>query len=81
MIDAEISTEAIVGTCAVVVDTSKQNVPTHVPGSALSVIVVEKYKNWHLHFMDYNNNRLMKEASENADNDYPIGSKRYPFEG
>ena len=76
-----ISTEAIVGTCAVVVDTSKPNVPTHVPGSALSVIVVGKSNNWHLHFIDYNNDRLMKDASENVDNDYPIGSERYPFEG
>ena len=76
-----ISTEAIVGTCAVVVDTSKPNVPTHVPGSALSVIVAGKSNNWHLHFIDYNNDRLMKDASENVDNNYPIGSERYPFEG
>ena len=76
-----VSVEAIVGTCAVVVDSAQNNYPTFTPGMAKEVFVVDYQFNWHLHFIDYENKDLLRTGNDAVDDEYPLGHDRHYYEG
>ena len=72
-----IDVESIVDTCGVYIDKYKPQTYNSEPGKAESVFVLSSKKEWHLHFVDYEDNNLKKEAEKRTDTIHDRNTKRY----
>lgn len=76
-----VSVESIVSSSFVVVDSAVDNYATYIPGMSKKVCVIEKQTKWHLHFIDYTNQTLLRNAKKKKDREYPRGNNRHKYEG
>ena len=76
-----VSVSTIVRPCAVYVDESEDGFSLSSPGVATRVFVLATKGLWHLNFINYNDKELLEEADKRKDDEYPMSSERYAFEG
>ena len=51
------------------------------PGNTEKIIVIESMSQWHYHFLDYRDNRLLLDSAKRENEKFELGMDEFPYEG
>ena len=51
------------------------------PGNAEKIIVIKSMSQWHYHFLDYRDNRLLLDSAKRENKKFELGMDEFPYEG